>query len=91
VPTMAEAGLPAFKAPPIWFGLMGPGGMPRPVVDRIAEESAKTFADPKMTPRLVALGSVALPSTPEQLAGRIRSEMQAFIEVAKAADMKFED
>jgi tripartite-type tricarboxylate transporter receptor subunit TctC len=91
VPTMAEAGLPAFKAPPIWFGLMGPGGMARPLVDRINEESAKTFADPKMTPRLVALGSVALPSTPEQFQARIKGEMAAFVEVAKAADMKFED
>jgi tripartite-type tricarboxylate transporter receptor subunit TctC len=91
VPTMAEAGLPAFKAPPIWFGLMGPGGMPRPLVERIGDEAAKTFADPKMTPRLVALGSVALPSTPEQFAARIKAESAAFVEVAKAADIKFED
>ena len=91
VPTMAEAGLPAFKAPPIWFGLMGPGGMPRPLVEQINRESVKAFTDPKMTPKLVALGSVARDETPEYFAAQIRNEQKLFTEVAKAADMKFED
>ncbi len=91
VPTMAEAGLPAFSAPPIWFGLMGPGGMSRPLVDKLNDAAAKAFNDPKMTSRLTALGSVARAETPEYFAAKIKAEMKAFIEVAKATNMKFDD
>ncbi|MEO6565032.1 MAG: tripartite tricarboxylate transporter substrate-binding protein, partial [Casimicrobiaceae bacterium] len=91
LPTMAEAGLPAFKAPPIWFGLMGPGGLPRAIVERLNGEAARAFADPKMTERLTALGSAARKETPEYFAGQIQTEMKVFREVAAAANMKFED
>ena len=91
VPTMQEAGLPAFTAPPIWFGLMGPGGLPRPIVDRLNEAVGKAFADPKAIERLKVMGSVARNETPEYFAAQIRTEMKAFIDVARATSMKFED
>ena len=34
IPTVAEAGVPGYNAP-TWSGVIGPAGMPRPVVDKI--------------------------------------------------------
>ncbi len=45
VPTFAEAGYGAFVAAP-WFGLVGPAGMPKAVVDKIAADVSKIIMQP---------------------------------------------
>ena len=47
VPTTAEAGLPEYEMD-IWFGLVGPRGMPKPIVDQINGYMRSMVADPVM-------------------------------------------
>jgi tripartite-type tricarboxylate transporter receptor subunit TctC len=67
VPTTAEAGLPAFNVS-IWFGLSGPKGLPRPVVDKLNRALAAALEDPAVVKRFADLGYDVVPPaqrTPE--------------------------
>jgi tripartite-type tricarboxylate transporter receptor subunit TctC len=45
VPTTVEAGMPQLQSS-VWFGIVGPHGTPKPVIDRVQAEVAKMLADP---------------------------------------------
>lgn len=56
VPTTADAGMPDVKAVS-WFGIFGPAGMPRTVVDRIAKELPSLLEDKTLIDRLILVGA----------------------------------
>jgi tripartite-type tricarboxylate transporter receptor subunit TctC len=47
VPTTTEAGLPQYKING-WFALLAPKGTPKPILDRLHEETAKALNDPQV-------------------------------------------
>src|SRR5262249_30188489 len=51
VPTLAEAGFPATDVGTVW-GVVGPPGMPKPLVDRINAEFIKASKDPDLIKKL---------------------------------------
>ena len=87
VPTISEAGLPGFEASS-WFGLVAPARTPRPVVERLATETAKALQDPEMQARFGALGARLVGNTPEEFARRIAEERPRWGEVIKSAGIK---
>jgi tripartite-type tricarboxylate transporter receptor subunit TctC len=89
VPTTAEAGFPDVRID-MWYGLLAPAKTPRPVIDRLHAELAKILAEPAVKSRLAQLGSSASPSTPEEFAARIRTELAKFAEVVKVSGAKIE-
>src|ERR1700737_4048541 len=60
VPTMAEAGYPTVLGG-LWFGLSGPTGLPKDVVDRLSAELAKINTDPTFLDKLQSLGFTTPP------------------------------
>ena len=81
-PTIAESGYPGFEVIS-WWGLLGPGGMPRDVVARLHGEVTKAMASPDARTRIAALGADIKTSTPEQFAAYIRSEQAKWGQVIK--------
>ncbi len=75
VPTFAEQGFPAIIAS-TWFGVAGPAGLPRPIVDRLNMEIGAALRKPETTARLNKLGINVIPGTPEQFAAYIQSEIK---------------
>lgn len=68
VPTVAEGGVPGYEYN-VWYGLFGPKGLPREVVDRLFAASNKVLADPALRRKLEATGSeVATSESPAQFA-----------------------
>src|SRR6266850_265793 len=55
VPTAAEAGLSGYEID-FWYALLGPGGMPGSLVDRIQREVAAVLGTPEMKEGLLAQG-----------------------------------
>jgi tripartite-type tricarboxylate transporter receptor subunit TctC len=55
VPSTAEAGLPQVQAE-IWFGIVGPAGIPSPIVDRLSREINATLHDEPVRKALVERG-----------------------------------
>jgi tripartite-type tricarboxylate transporter receptor subunit TctC len=87
VPTFTEAGLPNFDVKS-WHALLGPAGLPRPIIDVLAAEVAKIMAMPDTVERLTSFGLTPFISTPEQLATMMREETTRFAAVIKTANIK---
>jgi tripartite-type tricarboxylate transporter receptor subunit TctC len=83
VPTLAEA-LPGFEATS-WHGLFVPAGTPRPIVDRLAAEVKAVFDNPEQKQKLIEIGAVASPMSPEQFAQFIAAERTKWQEVVRAS------
>ena len=89
VPTMPEAGLPDFEITS-WFGLLAPAGTPAPIIGRLNAETVKVLGRADVKATLAAQGLEVAPSTPEQFAAHIKSEIAKFTKIGKAAGIKAE-
>ena len=87
IPTIAEAGFPRFDVSG-WMGLVGPAGMPEPVVNRLKSALADMLAEPGVIQRIRALGNEPRLSTPDQLRARIADEIARWSEVIDAAKIE---
>ncbi|MEA2881812.1 MAG: hypothetical protein QOH32_1068 [Bradyrhizobium sp.] len=85
IPTLAEAGLPGFELV-AWQGVVGPGGMPRPIIDQLAAQIANLTADPATRAKLTALSLEPLTgSTPDSFAAFVKSEVERWAVVVRAS------
>ena len=74
VPTFAEAGMPGFQAAP-WFGLVGPAGLPKAVVDKIASDVSKVITQPSfLNAHITGVGLELLNQGPEQYAAFLAND-----------------
>jgi len=87
VPTLAEAGLPAFDRY-TWFGMFAPAGTPPEIVRRLQSEVVAALKAPDLLERFAAVGAEPVGSTPEQFVERIRSDGVRWAEVIKAGNVK---
>jgi len=86
VPAIAEE-LPGYELI-AWFALVAPAGTPAPVVARLHDVTAKSLAKPEVAARFANLGTDVAPMNPEQLGGFIRSEIDKWAKMAKAAGIQ---
>lgn len=63
IPTIAESGVPGYDAVG-WYGLLAPAKTPADVVQKIADEVARTLKVPAVQERLISLGSTPASGTP---------------------------
>ena len=87
VPTVSEAGIPGYEAT-VWWGLVAPAKTPRDIVGRLNGETAKALADATVRDKLVELGVVITPGTPEQFGEFIRTEDVRWSGVIKTSGIK---
>jgi len=87
IPTMHEQGLTGFEAVQ-WYGLVGPAGLPRAIVDRINAASTHALNSDKVKPRLAAEGADAAPGTPEQFRDLIIAERTRWGGVSRRANVQ---
>jgi tripartite-type tricarboxylate transporter receptor subunit TctC len=84
VPTFTEQGFPKVVAS-TWFGVGGPAGLPRPIVERLNKEINAALRKPETTARLNKLGINVIPGTPEEFANYIKSEITRWAPIVTAA------
>ena len=89
LPTIAEAGLPGYAASG-WYGLLAPAATPRPVIGRLHAEAVKALRLPDVVERLSGQGAEPVGNTPEDFSTFIRSEIDKWANLVKAANMKVE-
>jgi tripartite-type tricarboxylate transporter receptor subunit TctC len=87
IPTLAEAGLPAFDRY-TWFGLFAPAGTPPDIVRRLQAEVAAALKSPDLRERFDAVGAEPVGSSSEQFVERIKSDSVRWAEVIRKADVK---
>jgi len=87
VPTMAEAGVKNGESA-LWVAMWGPAGMPADIVRKINADTRKALADPGVKSKLANLGNDTMDMSPEQFSKLVRSEMEDYSRVLKAAGVK---
>ncbi len=87
VPTTGEAGVAGADAP-LWFGIWAPAGTPANIVAKISADTRKALADPGVRERLGNLGNDTMDMSPEEFARFVRSEIDEYARVIKAAGIK---
>ncbi len=73
VPTMAEAGLPAFKSDS-WFGILVPAKTPRAIIARLNADVGAILRDPAIKERMLAQGAEPVFGTPGEFLKLQRDE-----------------
>ncbi|HEX2011398.1 MAG TPA: tripartite tricarboxylate transporter substrate binding protein [Roseateles sp.] len=89
VPTAAEAGLGNLISTS-WFGIVVPAGTPAEVVQRLQREIAASTASIAVREQFGRLGLETLGGTPEQFSQQIRSDIDKWGRVVRAAQIRVE-
>lgn len=89
IPTIAESGVKGYDVI-LWHGLIGPKGLPRPIVDRVNGELNKALKAKDMEEKLAADGVTAAGGTPEQFAAIIKRDIEVWRGVVQRAGIKAE-
>ncbi len=82
VPTMAEAGFPGFEISS-WYVLLAPAQTPQDIVLAMNGIVNRCLGDPTVRARLAAVNSEAIPSTAEEAANFVRSELRNWGEIVR--------
>jgi tripartite-type tricarboxylate transporter receptor subunit TctC len=86
LPTVAEA-VPGFEAS-TWWGVLGPAGLPKDIVEKLNAAIVKIVAAPEVKERLIALGADPISTTPEEFMNLIRAELPKYGKIVHVAGMK---
>ena len=80
VPTFKEVGLEPVNRM-AYYGILGPKGLPKDVVDKISAGTKKALEDPAVRKRIEDTGSIIVANTPEQFAAQIKAEYDVYKQV----------
>ena len=89
VRTVAETGLPGFEFY-VWYGLWGPAGLPKDVLDRLNAEVNKVLTSPAMRERFEQQGFETQTGTPEAFAKFVRDDSALSARIIKEVGIKAE-
>src|ERR1700704_6498600 len=89
VPTIAEAGVAGYDTG-VWWGLLGPAGMPAHVVAQLSRDFIAALKAPAVKDRLNTLGAAPIGSSPKEFDAVIRADYEKWGPIIKAAGIKAE-
>jgi tripartite-type tricarboxylate transporter receptor subunit TctC len=89
LPTIAEAGVPGYEAG-TWSGIIGPAGMPRPVVDKLNAAINQVISSPAFKDRFALIGDEPAGGTPEEFAALIRRDSAKWADVIRRSGAKID-
>jgi tripartite-type tricarboxylate transporter receptor subunit TctC len=89
VPTFKEVGFEAVNRM-AFYGIFGPKGLPRDVVDKVNGAVKRTLADPTVKKRIEDTGSLIVANTPEQFAAQIAAEYEVYKKVVQVQKLKLD-
>ena len=89
LPTASEAGVPGFDATS-WVSVVGPAGLPPPIVEILNRQIRTILAQPETLKRLDEMGTVAAPSTPAELRQRMERDKEKWGQVIRASGAKLD-
>ena len=89
VPTLDEAGFKGFDAQQ-WYGVVGPAGMPQPIVHQLNESLASVLKAPDLSEKLAVEAIEPMVMTPEQFGGFIQRDIARWTALAKARNIQLD-
>jgi tripartite-type tricarboxylate transporter receptor subunit TctC len=88
VPAIGES-LPGYEVAP-WFGIVGPAGLPKDIVNRLNQTIAAALQSADATQRLKTFAFDAIADSPEHFAATIKSDIAKYSKIIKSAGIKVE-
>ena len=89
IPTFKELGLEPVNRP-AFYGMYGPKGMPKELVQKLNAALLKVLQDPVVVKRIEATGSKVIGNTPEQFAQQLKAEFEVYKKVVDAQKLKLD-
>ena len=89
IPTFKEVGLEPVNRM-AYYGIYGPKGLPREIVDKVHGAVRKTLDDPSVKKRIEETGSLIVGNTPEQFAAQIAAEFEVYKKVVALQKLTLE-
>jgi tripartite-type tricarboxylate transporter receptor subunit TctC len=89
VPTFKEVGLEPVNRM-AFYGIYGPKGLPKEVVDKVNAAVRKVLEDPAVKKRIEDTGSLIIGNTPEQFSAQIKAEYEVYKKVVDSAKLRLE-
>ncbi len=89
VPTFKELGLEPVNRM-AYYGIYGPKGLPKEVVDKVNAAVRKSLEDPAVKKRIEDTGSFVVANSPEQFAVQMADELAVYKKVVETAKLKLE-
>ena len=88
VPTVGQSGLEGYAIPESWLGVLGPGGLPKDIVNRFNQAATRAIADAEMKSRVEGLGYEITGSTPEEFQKQIDRTVDIYRGIVTTAGIK---
>lgn len=73
IPTFAESGYPSFDLA-LWYGLVGPKGLPEPIVRKLNAAARAAIAAPDVQQQLRSAAAEPISSTPDEMLAFVKKE-----------------
>ncbi|MFN0164696.1 MAG: Bug family tripartite tricarboxylate transporter substrate binding protein, partial [Burkholderiales bacterium] len=82
-----EAGVPGYAeaGSDLWFGIMGPSGIPKPVLAKLNSELIKVMRSPEVRERIRGQFFDPWTSTPEEFAAIVKADYAKWGKIVKAS------
>jgi tripartite-type tricarboxylate transporter receptor subunit TctC len=87
VPTVVESGFPGFEAA-VWYGFIGPAGLPSPVVAKLHAEIQRALASDDVKGRLAAAGGEVLPGPTDRFTALLSAERARYDKLIRDAGIR---
>ena len=89
VPTFKEVGFEPVNRM-AFYGILGPKGLPKEVVDKVHKATKDALADPAVKKRIEDTGSLVVGNTPEQFTAQIKAEFEVYKDVVTKRKLTLE-
>jgi tripartite-type tricarboxylate transporter receptor subunit TctC len=89
IPTFKEVGLEPVNRM-AYYGIYGPKGLPKDVVDKVSDAVKKTVALPDVRKRIEDTGSLIVANTPAEFASQIQAEFAVYKKVVEGQKLKLD-
>ncbi len=87
LPTLAETVAPGYEAGE-WFAVFAPAGLPKPLIERLHGDLAKTINDAELRERLAAGGMDVIGGAPAELAALVKRDYAKWSRLIKETGLK---
>jgi hypothetical protein len=87
VSTISESGYKGFETSQ-WYGIIAPAGTPKPIIDLLQKEIAKSLKNKEDSKKMLDDGALLVGDTPEQFSAFIKSEQSRWAKVVEKAHIQ---
>jgi tripartite-type tricarboxylate transporter receptor subunit TctC len=89
IPTMIESGFKGFDALQ-WYGVVGPAGIPAPIVRQLNSTLETVLKSPDLSERLAAEAVDPMPMSPDQFGDYVRNEVARWTKLARDRNIQLD-